>query len=92
MYCGSCLHDNTLAAALQRLGHEVALIPTYTPVRTDEHDVSIETLRQEGHGDDATLEIVTHEASEQALAETCETLRGLDSVRQITSTMRVVGQ
>jgi homoserine dehydrogenase len=57
-----------------------------------EHDVSIETLRQEGHGDDATLEIVTHEASEQALAETCETLRGLDSVRQITSTMRVVGQ
>lgn len=57
-----------------------------------EHDVSIETLRQEGHGDDATLEIVTHEAGEQALAETCETLRGLDSVRQITSTMRVVGQ
>jgi len=41
MYCGSCLHDNTLAAALQRLGHEVALVPTYTPIRTDENDVSI---------------------------------------------------
>ena len=41
MYCGTCIHDNTLAAALQRKGHEVALIPTYTPIRTDEADVSI---------------------------------------------------
>jgi glycosyltransferase involved in cell wall biosynthesis len=39
-FCGSCLHDNTLAAALRRLGHDVALIPTYTPIRTDEADVS----------------------------------------------------
>jgi glycosyltransferase involved in cell wall biosynthesis len=44
MYCGSCLHDNTLAAALQELGHEVALIPTYTPIRTDENDVSIDRV------------------------------------------------
>src|SRR5512145_3250088 len=44
MYCGSCLHDNTLAAALQKLGHEVALIPTYTPIRTDEADVSIDRI------------------------------------------------
>jgi glycosyltransferase involved in cell wall biosynthesis len=41
MYCGSCMHDNTLAAALKGMGHDVALIPTYTPVRTDETDVSI---------------------------------------------------
>ena len=41
MYCGSCLHDNTLAAALQSAGHEVALLPTYTPLRTDEPDVSL---------------------------------------------------
>ena len=41
MYCGSCLHDNTLASALMAKGHEVALIPTYTPIRTDEEDVSI---------------------------------------------------
>ncbi len=40
MYCGSCLHDNTLARALQRRGHDVLLIPTYTPIRTDEVDVS----------------------------------------------------
>ncbi len=41
MYCGSCLQDNTLAAKLQKMGHEVALIPTYTPIRTDEVDVSL---------------------------------------------------
>jgi glycosyltransferase involved in cell wall biosynthesis len=41
MYCGTCLHDNTLAAALKDLGHDITLIPTYTPLRTDEEDVSI---------------------------------------------------
>jgi glycosyltransferase involved in cell wall biosynthesis len=40
MYCGSCLHDNTLAAALLALGEDVLLVPTYTPLRTDEQDVS----------------------------------------------------
>jgi glycosyltransferase involved in cell wall biosynthesis len=40
MFCGSCMHDNTLAAALTRLGHDALLIPTYTPIRTDEEDVS----------------------------------------------------
>lgn len=44
MYCGSCIHDNTLAAALQRKGHDVALIPTYTPIRTDEESVSIDQI------------------------------------------------
>ena len=40
MFCGSCLHDNTLARALIRRGLDVQLIPTYTPIRTDEEDVS----------------------------------------------------
>lgn len=44
MYCGTCLHDNTLASALLRKGHKVALIPTYTPIRTDEKDVSIDHM------------------------------------------------
>ena len=44
MYCGTCIHDNTLAAALLRKGHEVILIPTYTPIRTDETDVSIDRV------------------------------------------------
>jgi glycosyltransferase involved in cell wall biosynthesis len=41
MLCGSCLHDNTLAAALIRKGQRLSLIPTYTPIRTDEADVSL---------------------------------------------------
>ena len=40
MYCGSCLHDNTLAAALLKQGEDVVLLPIYTPIRTDERDVS----------------------------------------------------
>jgi glycosyltransferase involved in cell wall biosynthesis len=40
MFCGSCMHDNTLVAELQRQGHDALLIPTYTPIRTDEDDVS----------------------------------------------------
>ncbi len=40
MYCGSCLHDNTLAAALLAEGHDVILQPLYTPTRTDEANVS----------------------------------------------------
>lgn len=44
MYCGSCLHDNTLVAALQRLGHDAVLVPTYTPLRTDEPGVAIERV------------------------------------------------
>jgi glycosyltransferase involved in cell wall biosynthesis len=44
MYCGSCLHDNTLAAALIEAGEDVLLVPTYTPVRTDEEDVSIDRV------------------------------------------------
>ncbi len=40
MICGNCLRDNSLAAALAAQGHDVQLIPTYTPIRTDEPDVS----------------------------------------------------
>src|SRR5688572_14103653 len=39
-FCGSCMRDNTLVAALSRLGHEALLVPCYTPIRTDEADVS----------------------------------------------------
>ena len=39
-YCGTCLHDNTLAAALVKRGEDVLLVPTYTPLRTDETSVS----------------------------------------------------
>jgi glycosyltransferase involved in cell wall biosynthesis len=40
MYCGSCLRDNALAAELIRRGHDVVLMPIYTPTLTDEPNVS----------------------------------------------------
>lgn len=41
MYCGSCLHDNTLANALIARGEDVFLVPTYTPLRTDEPTAAV---------------------------------------------------
>src|SRR5438046_245387 len=40
MYCGSCLRDNALAAELIAEGHDVILLPLYTPTLTDEPNVS----------------------------------------------------
>jgi glycosyltransferase involved in cell wall biosynthesis len=40
MYCGSCLRDNALAAELLARGHDVLLLPVYTPTHTDEENVS----------------------------------------------------
>jgi glycosyltransferase involved in cell wall biosynthesis len=40
MYCGSCFRDNALARALMAAGHDVTLMPVYTPTRTDEENVS----------------------------------------------------
>jgi glycosyltransferase involved in cell wall biosynthesis len=40
MYCGSCLRDNALAAQLISDGHDVVLLPVYTPTLTDEENVS----------------------------------------------------
>jgi glycosyltransferase involved in cell wall biosynthesis len=41
MYCGSCMRDNALANALRRLGHQITLIPLFTPLRTERPDASI---------------------------------------------------
>ncbi len=56
-----------------------------------EHGVSIQTVRQEGHGDDAQLVVVSHRATDEALSATVETLRGMDFVRDVSSVMRVEG-
>ncbi|MCS7026414.1 MAG: glycosyltransferase family 4 protein [Bryobacteraceae bacterium] len=40
MYCGSCLRDNALAAQLKADGHDVVLMPVYTPTLVDEENVS----------------------------------------------------
>jgi glycosyltransferase involved in cell wall biosynthesis len=43
MYCGSCLRDNALVAALRLQGHTVTMIPLYLPLKTDEADQSAGT-------------------------------------------------
>ena len=55
------------------------------------HDVSIRTVRQEGHAGDASLVVVTHTATDAALQAVVEELRGLDTVRSVASVMRVEG-
>jgi glycosyltransferase involved in cell wall biosynthesis len=44
MFCGSCMHDNTLARALIKLGCDVQLVPLYTPIRTDEESAAIDQV------------------------------------------------
>jgi homoserine dehydrogenase len=56
------------------------------------HDVSIATVRQTGHGSDATLVVVTHIAPDAALAATVAELRGLPMVRSVASVLRVEGE
>jgi homoserine dehydrogenase len=55
------------------------------------HGVSIATVRQDGHGDAATLVIVTHSAPDAALSATVAALRGMPAVRGVTSVLRVEG-
>ncbi|WP_433415389.1 homoserine dehydrogenase [Microtetraspora malaysiensis] len=55
------------------------------------HDVSIQTVRQEGRGDDAQLVIVSHRATDAALQATIGSLREMDIVRAVAGVMRVEG-
>src|SRR5690606_18804099 len=53
------------------------------------HGVSIQTVRQEGRGEDALLVVVTHAATDGALRATVAELTTLDVVREVASVMRV---
>ena len=55
------------------------------------NDISIASVRQEGFGDRAQLIVITHAASEGAHEATFRELRGLDAVKDVESTIRVVG-
>src|SRR5262245_34171302 len=44
MYCGSCSRDNWLAVELIKRGHDVTLLPLYTPTNPDEANVSRNTV------------------------------------------------
>lgn len=53
------------------------------------HGVSIQVVRQDGHGDDAGLILRTHRAPDAALRATVADLRDLPTVRNVVGTMRV---
>jgi len=57
-----------------------------------QHDVSIQTVRQSGRGDDARLVVATHAATDAALSATVERLRAMPTVRAVASVMRVEGE
>ncbi len=54
-----------------------------------ENNVSIESVIQEGRGDNAELVLVTHEAAEDNLTSSIDSIANLDSVSSVTSTIRV---
>ena len=54
-------------------------------------DVSISSVRQEGFGDEATLVLITHTATEGDHQATFRELRDLEVVEHIESTIRVEG-
>jgi len=56
-----------------------------------EHDVSIKSVWQEGHGEEAQLVVVTHRGPERALRACTDALRSLAAVREVSSVIRVEG-
>jgi homoserine dehydrogenase len=59
--------------------------------RVADDGVSIETLHQDGRGDDARLVVVTHAAPDRVLGHTVSSLGALDSVHAVTSVLRGEG-
>ena len=57
-----------------------------------DHGVSIQNVRQDGHGDDAGLVVRTHTARDADLAATIDRLRSTDAVRRVVGVMRVEGE
>jgi homoserine dehydrogenase len=56
-----------------------------------QHEVSIQSMQQDGQGDDARLIFVTHLALESALSATIRAVRELPAVKRVGSVLRVVG-
>ena len=54
-----------------------------------DNNVSIESVIQEGRGDNAELVLVTHEAAEEDLTSAIDSIANLESVSSVTSTIRV---
>jgi homoserine dehydrogenase len=57
-----------------------------------DNGVSIQVVRQDGHGEDAGLVVRTHVATDAALKRTVDQLSNLDAVREVLGVMRVEGE
>lgn len=57
-----------------------------------ENGVSIQVVRQDGHGADAGLIVRTHKATDEALGKTVAQLANLETVRAVLGVMRVEGE
>jgi len=57
-----------------------------------DNGVSIQVVRQDGHGDEAGLIVRTHRASDEALSATVDHLAQLDTVKRVLGVMRVEGE
>jgi len=57
-----------------------------------DHNVSIQTVRQEGRGDEAKLVVVSHRALDSDLSATVESIRKMEAVHDVSSIMRVEGE
>jgi homoserine dehydrogenase len=55
------------------------------------HEVSIKSVWQEGHGDEAQIVLITHRAREADLQACVAELQGIDSVDRVASVIRVEG-
>ena len=55
------------------------------------HEVSIQTVRQTGRNDAAELIVMTHKATDSALAATVAELQSLGAVKDVASVIRVEG-
>jgi homoserine dehydrogenase len=57
-----------------------------------DNGVSIQVVRQDGHGDEAGLIVRTHRATDAALRATVDHLAQLDTVKRVLGVMRVEGE
>lgn len=77
-------HYYLLLEVLDRAG-----VLAQVATRFADHDVSIQSVWQEGFGDEARLVLVTHKARERDFQALLGELRGLDVVEEVASAMRV---
>jgi homoserine dehydrogenase len=55
-----------------------------------EHMVSIKSVWQEGHAEEAQIVLITHQAQERDLRACLQGLRMIDTVKSVSSVIRVV--